>query len=368
MAGSYEYRLQQGSASGQDSNSWYLTSRTEGTPGGDEGNNGQVYRPERGSYAANLAAAGTLFSTRLSDRQGGGVWTDPVTGITHESSLWARTAGGHREGRMSDDQARYTANRTVFQLGGDVLQGSITGEDRWHLGLMAGYGREDSKTRSAVTGYASRGSVSGYSGGLYGTWYQNAAERTGLYVDSWALFNWFENTVKGDELAGERYHSRGMTASLESGYVFRAGSYMTAGGTENTVYLRPQAQAIWSGVRADRHTEQNGTTVEGRGDGNLQTRLGVRLSMVGQSREDAGTVRRFEPFVEANWLYSSAQYGVKMGDADTYIRGSRNVAELKTGVEGRVSERLSLWGNVAQQLGSPGYSDTQGTLGLKYSF
>lgn len=39
---------------------------------------------------------------------------------------------------MSDDQAWYTANRTVFQLGGDVLQGSITGEERWHLGLVAG--------------------------------------------------------------------------------------------------------------------------------------------------------------------------------------------------------------------------------------
>lgn len=47
--------------------------------------------------------------------------------------------------------------------------------------------------------------------------------------------------------------------------------------------------------------------------------MNVTPKMVGQSREYAGTVRRFEPFVEADWLYSSAQYGVKMGDSDTYI-------------------------------------------------
>ncbi|EMK1730684.1 hypothetical protein V8N76_003973 [Salmonella enterica] len=35
--------LQQGSASGQDSNSWYLTCKREGSPGGDEGKNEVVY-------------------------------------------------------------------------------------------------------------------------------------------------------------------------------------------------------------------------------------------------------------------------------------------------------------------------------------
>ncbi|SFB36763.1 autotransporter family porin, partial [Citrobacter amalonaticus] len=42
--------------------------------------------------------------------------------------------------------------------------------------------------------------------------------------------------------------------------------------------------------------------------------------------------------------------------------------ELKVGVEGQLSQRLQLWGNVAQQIGDNGYSDTQGMSGIKYSF
>ncbi|XNM80817.1 autotransporter outer membrane beta-barrel domain-containing protein [Escherichia coli] len=40
--------------------------------------------------------------------------------------------------------------------------------------------------------------ISGYSAGLYATWYQNDANKTGAYVDSWALYNWFDNSVSSD--------------------------------------------------------------------------------------------------------------------------------------------------------------------------
>ncbi|WP_182059052.1 autotransporter outer membrane beta-barrel domain-containing protein, partial [Pantoea sp. ME81] len=69
-----------------------------------------------------------------------------------------------------------------------------------------------------------------------------------------------------------------------------------------------------------------------------------------------------------NWLYTSKDYGVKMGDNIAYLQGNRNVAELKTGVEGHVTENLSVWGSVAQQIGGNNYQDTQGVLGVKYSF
>lgn len=47
-------------------------------------------------------------------------------------------------------------------------------------------------------GYKSDGRISGYSAGLYATWYQNDANKTGAYVDSWALYNWFDNSVSSD--------------------------------------------------------------------------------------------------------------------------------------------------------------------------
>ncbi|OWS73345.1 hypothetical protein CBW22_22880 [Pantoea sp. VS1] len=368
VVGSYEYHLQQGTASGTNMNNWYLTSQSDNSGNDSNAGTAHIYRPERGSYASNLQAAATMFDMRLKDRQGGNVYIDPLTGERHKSNLWVRSVGGHSEGRISDGQSKYSTNRMVFQLGGAVLNGSLGADDAWHLGLMGGYGKQYSNTHNSLSGYNSKGSVWGYSTGIYGTWYQNANNKTGLYADSWLAWNWFDNSVKGDELSYEKYKSKGVTASLETGYVFHTGSYMTSGGMENNVYVTPQAQVLWSGVKADDHTEANGTTVEGRGSDNVQTRLGVRLSMTGQSHLDKGSVRQFEPFVEANWLYTSKDYGVKMGDNSAYLQGNRNVAELKTGVEGHVTENLSVWGSVAQQIGGNNYQGTQGVLGVKYSF
>ncbi|GKX59520.1 autotransporter outer membrane beta-barrel domain-containing protein [Leminorella grimontii] len=368
VAGSYEYRVQQGTALGEDMNSWYLTSMTDRVGSSDPSHSVHTYRPEGGSYASNLAAANTLFSTRLHDRQGGSWYTDPVTGERHMTSMWLRTSGGHSQGRMSDGQNKSSANRVVVQLGGDLAKGSVNGTDRYHLGAMAGYGRQDSNTHNRLSGYRSQGDVSGYSAGLYGTWYQNATEKTGLYVDSWMLYNWFDNTVKGDEIASESYKSKGLTASIESGYAFHIGSFATEGDMANNVYIRPQAQVTWMGVRADDHTERNGTRVQGQGNDNVQTRLGMRLYVNGKSALDKNTVREFEPFIEANWIYNSKQYGVRMKDTSTHIQGSRNVGEVKVGVEGRLTQGLSVWGNVAQQAGNKGFRDTGGMLGIKYQF
>ncbi|EPM0025837.1 autotransporter outer membrane beta-barrel domain-containing protein [Citrobacter farmeri] len=396
VAGSYEYHVKQGTASGSDRNNWYLTSLTDTPdpddssdvvdddrpePGdssdvvnddrpapGDTSDAVHIYRPEAGSYASNLAAANTLFNTRLQDRQGGSWYTDPATGERHMTNLWLRTSGGRNKSRMSDDQNTSSSNRVVVQVGGALLHGSSNGTDSYQLGVMAGYGKQDNDTHNSVSGYDSRGEVSGYSAGLYGTWYQNAVDKTGLYVDSWVLYNWFDNTVKGDEIADESYKSKGLTASLESGYAFHMGSFTTAGDMESNVYLRPQAQVTWMGVKANDHTEKNGTRVQGQGDNNIQTRLGMRLYVNGKSAAEKGADREFEPFIEANWIHNSKQYGVRMNDTSTSLQGSRNVGEVKVGVEGRLTRDLSVWGNVAQQVGNNGFHDTSGVLGIKYQF
>lgn len=55
-----------------------------------------------------------------------------------------------------------------------------------------------------------------------------------------------------------------------------------------------------------------------------------------------------------------------MNGVQNEIRGTKNIGEVKVGVEGQITSRLNLWGNVAQQVGDKGYSDTQGMLGIKY--
>lgn len=323
----------------------------------------QQYRPEAGSYLANNYAANTLFMTRLHDRLGETQYVDMLTGEKKVTSLWMRNVGAHTRFKDGSGQLKTQSNSYVLQLGGDLVQWSSDGLDRWHIGAMAGYANSQNRTQSSLTGYHSRGQVTGYSVGLYGTWYANDADKTGTYVDTWALYNWFDNKVMGQEQATEKYKSSGITASVEVGYSFKLGE-----SERNSYWLQPKAQVVWMDVQADSHREANGTRVKDDTDGNLMTRLGVKAFINGHNAIDDGKSREFQPFVEANWIHNTQTASVKMDDVRNDMRGTKNIGELKVGVEGQITPRLNVWSNVAQQVGDKGYSDTRGMLGIKYNF
>ncbi|MDM3221452.1 intestinal colonization autotransporter adhesin MisL [Citrobacter sp. Cf088] len=323
----------------------------------------QQYRPEAGSYLANNYAANTLFMTRLHDRLGETQYIDMLTGEKKVTSMWMRNVGAHTRFKDGSGQLKTQSNSYVLQLGGDLAQWSSDGLDRWHIGAMAGYANSQNRTQSSLTGYHSRGQVTGYSVGLYGTWYANDADKTGTYVDTWMLYNWFDNKVMGQEQATEKYKSSGITASVEAGYSFKLGE-----NERNSYWLQPKAQVVWMDVQADSHREANGTRVKDNTDGNLMTRLGVKAFINGHNAIDDGKSREFQPFVEANWIHNTQTTSVKMDDVSNDMRGTKNIGELKVGVEGQITPRLNVWSNVAQQIGDKGYSDTRGMLGVKYNF
>lgn len=122
------------------------------------------------------------------------------------------------------------------------------------------------------------------------------------------------------------------------------------------------------GVKDDAHTRHDGTRIRSEGDGNVQTRLGVKTFLNSHNKQDEGKGREFQPYVEANWIYNSETYGVRMDGVRVSRDGSRNLGEVRTGVEGKLSQNLSVWGNVGVQMGDKGYSDTQGMLGVKYGW
>ncbi|ATM98006.1 type V secretion protein A [Yersinia frederiksenii] len=364
-AGAYDYYLQRGA--GSNAANWYLSNaiptETPEVPG--EPSPPMVERPEASGYSANLAAANNLFVTRLHDRMGETQYIDALTGEQKVTSLWLRNEGGHNRSRDSQDQLRTQSNRYVMQLGGDIAQWSSSGQDRFHLGLMAGYGNSKSTSESRLSGYSARASVDGYSTGVYGTWYANSADKTGLYVDSWAQYSWFNNTVNGQGLAAEEYKSKGVTASVESGYTFKVGENTAKNAT---YFIQPKAQVIWMGVKADEHKEANGTNISGEGNGNIQTRLGVKAFMNGYAEQDKGKDRVFQPFVEANWIHNTKDFGTTLDGITVKQDGAANIAELKLGVEGQLGKKVNLWGVVGQQVGNKGYSDTAVMLGVKYNF
>lgn len=365
VAGAYDYNLNRGT--GEYSNNWYLNS-SKTDPGTDPGQETPDLRPEGSSYTANIAAANNLFVTRLHDRLGETQFTDALTGEKKVTSMWMRHVGSHNNWRDGSGQLKTQSNSYAVQIGGDVAQWSQNSLDRWHLGLMAGYGNDHSSTRSSRTSYGSKGSVNGYSAGIYSTWYANDETHSGLYVDTWAQYNWFSNSVKGEDLQGESYNSKGVNASVETGYTWKLGEYQTREGSTNEWYVQPQAQTVWMGVKADEHRESNGTRVTSNGDGNVQTRLGVKTWIKGHSQQDKGKNREFQPFAEVNWLHNTRNFSTKMDDVNISLAGTKNIGEMKVGVEGQINPHLNLWGNIGVQVGDKGYNNSVATVGVKWNF
>ncbi|CAK9884368.1 MAG: Outer membrane protein IcsA autotransporter [Candidatus Erwinia impunctatus] len=126
VAGGYDYQLQQGNDT--DNHNWYLSNLKNGQ---------HLTRPEGGSYTTNLAAAAGLFNTRLADRMS----SSTVVSGQNSSSLWLRVLAAHSRGQLAGNTASYTADRSLTQLGGDLLAGSANGKDGYHVGVMAGYGK-----------------------------------------------------------------------------------------------------------------------------------------------------------------------------------------------------------------------------------
>mgnify|MGYP001184724185 FL=1 len=309
-----------------------------------------------------------MFVPRLYDRLGETQYIDALTCEQKVTSMWMRHVGGHNNWRDGSGQLKTQSNRYVLQLGGDIAQWSQNGLDRWHLGGMAGYGNDHSNTRSSRTGYRSRGSVNGYSTGVYATWYANDASHNGAWLDSWAQYSWFDNNVKGDDLQGESYKSKGVTASLEMGYAQKMGEFSGSQRTLNEWYIQPQAQAVWMGVKADDHRESNGTRITSHGNGNVQTRLGLKTWIKSHHQMDNGKEREFQPFAELNWLHNSRDFSTTMDGVNVRQDGAKNIAEVKVGVEGQVSPRLNLWGNIGVQAGDKGYNDSAAMVGVKWNF
>lgn len=363
VAGAYDYSLVRGT--GGNTNNWYLTNELISNPAPVLPPSVPVQRPEAGAYTANLAAANNMFVTRLHDRLGETQYIDALTGEQKVTSMWLRNEGGHNRSRDTNGQLNTQANRYVVQLGGDIAQWSNNGMDRFHLGIMAGYGNSKSTTVSQETGYNAKGSIDGYSTGVYGIWYANEVDKSGLYMDGWMQYSWFNNTVDGQALATEEYKSKGISASIESGYTFKIGENIAKNAT---YFIQPKAQVTWMGVKSDDHKEANGTIVSGEGDGNIQTRLGVKAFMNGYSDQDKGKERVFQPFVEANWVHNTKDIGSTLNNVTVSQDGAANIGELKVGVEGQINRKVNLWGNVGQQIGNKGYSDTAVMLGVKYNF
>ena len=327
-----------------------------------------IMRPEIGSYANNLYAANTLFTMSLYERLGETMYSDALRtkDDTKSGNFWLRALGGHTRNKMEDGDLTTRGNWGVVQVGGDLVNWPTSDSHRFHVGLMAGFAHESSRTTSPVAGYSAKGKVSGYSVRIYGTWMNQKPEGSGPYADTWLMWSRFKNTVSsGNYTDTDTYHSKGFTWSIEGGYTFPLKDWRDDDGTDNAVRLQLQAQMIRMGVRDGTWTDAIGSTVQGIGAGNVRTR--VDLKFYHQFTNDAKD-RAWKPFIGLNWYHDTKAFGARIAGVADHIDGSRNFGEVKLGVEGKVKKNWNVWGFAGYQQGREGFRNLEALVGMKYLF
>ncbi len=371
VGGAFEYHLYQGGVgdSATDGN-WYLRSTlaTPPLPPGCEETNTcpkpppvvPQFRPEVGAYLGNQMAAVAMFRHTLHDRLGEVDYLERQRDIDEgrHAASWVRVTGNLTDsvaaGRQLDLRTMAGMAQAGFELGRWT-----DGDSRLLLGVMAGAGTAHTTSRSLDGSYDAKGDVTGYSVGLYGTWYQSAADARGLYIDTWVQHGWYDNTVKGDELASESYDSRALSASIEAGYAFEL-----ARGERRAYFFEPQAQVIYTDYSANAHREANGTVVTPGDAGGFLTRLGARI----YNRPLTMQGERVQPFLEFNWWHAMEDNSVAFNGYSVAQNMPRDTYEVKLGAEAELNDRWTMWGHAGLRLGADDFRDVDLLLGAKYSW
>lgn len=311
---------------------------------------------------AGFAASVDLFEMTIHDRQGTRAWINPITGEKTTTSLWMRQTMSKSDSSDSSGQFGGRSDDRATTIGGDILQLSPSGSGLVYAGLMAGFGSSDYDANSSVTGASAKADTDAWMVGAYAGWSQNDPknDRTGAYLAGWVQYAHFSSDIvrSGEKKLDAK--ASGLSASLEAGWIVKAAEFQMQGGaTEGAFYIEPHAQVTWWGTDYD---NIDGENIEFEGQHNITTRLGARLTM-----ETSGATN-FSPYLEANWVHNTKEYGVQWGEAESYIEGTQNQAELKFGAETFFTDSFSGYAQIRANWGGDGYNRQEGSLGLKYRF
>ena len=382
--GGYEYLLRSGDNNGHTV--WYLSDLTKPTlpprsgvdgtdpppppHGGDDtdpppppppspSGGTRIVAPETAAYESNNLMAYRMMFETYHDRTG-----SAFAGTGDGTGLFLRTNGGRETFSSAEGQLETNSNLISVELGARLGKYAL-GEGSLEWGVTGTYGHGNSTSTSSVTGYQAKGMTDGYTGGLYATWLQTADENRGAYVDTWAKYGNFQNSVKGDDMSEVTYHTNGFAGSVEGGYTFRA--YR---GQETSFYIQPQAQMAWVGMDMKDHQDGLGNTVSSTDSGNLVSRAGVRLYWEGTS--PVNRAQTFRPYMAFNYINNSSNGGVtyksSMGQTEFSPQGVTNIGQAKLGVEGKLSRNMTIYASVSEEMGGSGYNSTFGNLGVKATF
>ena len=373
VAGAYEYRLYRGGIADPQDGGWYLRSQADTpvvvpptpVPVPTVGVTPvpvlpivpaprPLYRPESGAYLANQAAGLAMFQHQMHDRMGEPDFTARADG--RAPAGWARAQRRQIDGKAGGGQLDLGTNASLLQAGGELAMWTA-GEQRIHLGAMGGFGRADSQVGSRQSGYRANGEVEGYGVGLYGSWFASADRQAGPYADAWLQYGDYNNRVRGEGLAEERYDAQSWAASLEGGWTFALPA-----GDRTRLYIEPQAQLVYTDYRADEHVEANGSRVDAAWSDAVTTRVGVRV--FGHTAATGHNL--VQPFLILNWWHDDGDGAVSMDGVRVLSALPRDRYEAKLGAQAQLGGSWTSWANAVWATGGGDYRDIGGQLGLNY--
>lgn len=313
------------------------------------------YRSDIGAYLGNQIVAQSMFNMTLHDRRsynavnGQGISSNNTN--EQDPALWMRIKTNSGKNYTAvDHNVDMDIDSTTFQMGGDVINRSLL-QGSLIAGVMGGYGHAETNASAMTNGMKvdSDGKVDGYNLGLYGTWYANQEAKTGLYIDSWMQYSWFDNEVNGALSSNDSYSSSNWAMSAELGYAWQPLNY---------IMIEPQAQVIFNQYDANDHYDGGGTRIHSEDSGTVTSRLGLRIS---------GT-EKIQPYAEVNWWHHDGNNTISMNQDRVSADNINNIYEVKTGVSAELANNFHLWGELSTQQSHTDFESYGGSVGVKYRF
>lgn len=353
--GAYDYALV------KDDQDWYLRSEVveptpdpvpdsdlptpEPVPVPADEPSAPVLNPKTGGYFNNLHSNNDAFVMRLSDHANG-----------QNPKLHLRVEANHTTSTFAD-QLSQREDRSLVQLSGTLMDFAAGNNGEWSLGAVAGYSHNSGSSHSDLTGREADNDSQGYGVGLTSTWYQHGADNSGIYIDSWAQYVWFDNHVGEKESGDDNYHASGLLASLEVGYHWEA---MASDSVRWDI--QPEAQVVYQGVKQQAFRATNHSTIEQESPHNIQSRLGLHNQLT------FGKSTQISPFFDLNYIHNSEEASMSIDDVSFSDNTAKNVAEVSMGVKGQLSKNASVWGKITGQKGSNDYQQMAGSVGFSLSW
>ena len=328
-----------------------------GNSGNNDGGNSGGYTPpemsnlapEVGAYLGNYLAAQDMFLHKRDDR-------DQLT-LRNEEDLntWMYVKGRYHENDVAGGKVNYDTTQYVMQVGSDFISKKMdTGV--LHSGVMFGAGQAKTDSTSTGSKRSAQGKVDGVNVGVYATWQEDQQLRKGSYIDSWASFGWYHNSLTSDGRSDESYDSHGFAVSLEAGHAWIVDSE-----NERTWKIEPQIQAIYSYLDQENHTDADGVRISTPDNDGILGRVGVKTSYFDQK-----DVQAWQPYVAVNWLKGAGQNDIAFNGEAFSNDTPDDRGQLELGITGKLNETTLISLRASGEWGENGYDAYGGHILLNH--